>query len=273
MKSFIYYIGLAILLLSCEDVIELEVPNSETKLVVEGFITDHPGTQTIKLTESQAFFENTEAPPFSGATVTLTDDQGRNEILAENPVGSGLYTTDMAGEHGRLYMLNIDLPDGRTYRSEAELLISTPTLDSLYSRFVGEDEDGEAEYSIFFDSTDPPNETNFYRWKLTVNDSLRDDPIDLFFADDQFVSGPIRETELTFIPVRLGDSILVEMQSISEGHYIFLNELLQQTLSFGPFATPPASIKSNLINVDNPEDRALGYFGAIGVDRLKIVVE
>ena len=72
MKKLIYIAILSFFTFSCEDVIDLELPTSESKLVIEASINWIKGTsgneQQIKLTLSAPYFD-TEIPPANGALV------------------------------------------------------------------------------------------------------------------------------------------------------------------------------------------------------------
>ena len=61
MKNILYYILLLCLLTSCEEVIEVDLEESEPRLVVEASIIWFKGTegtdQVIKLTETTPFYE------------------------------------------------------------------------------------------------------------------------------------------------------------------------------------------------------------------------
>ena len=61
---------------SCEDVIDIDVPSSEPKLVIDASINWFKGTsgnlQEIKLTLSAPYFDN-EIPLVNGAEIIITD--------------------------------------------------------------------------------------------------------------------------------------------------------------------------------------------------------
>ena len=64
---------------ACTDVIDVEVPTEETKLVIEASINWEKGTsgsdQTIYLSKSTPFFETNGNVPVSGASVVITNNK------------------------------------------------------------------------------------------------------------------------------------------------------------------------------------------------------
>src|SRR5512145_2625953 len=67
--------------------------------VIEGMITDRPGPYTIRLTHSTAI-ENMAIKPIQGATVTIFDDLGNQEVLEETE--PGIYQTSISGIRGQI---------------------------------------------------------------------------------------------------------------------------------------------------------------------------
>ncbi len=71
MKKLIYIAILTFFTFSCEDVIDLDIPTSEPKLVIDASINWFKGTsgneQEIKLTLSAPYFDS-EIPPANGAS-------------------------------------------------------------------------------------------------------------------------------------------------------------------------------------------------------------
>ena len=70
MKKALYILIASVVLLSCEDTIDINLRDAPSALVVDAFINDLPQVQTINLLSSQPYFE--EGRPQFGRT---------NEIL------------------------------------------------------------------------------------------------------------------------------------------------------------------------------------------------
>ncbi len=80
---------------ACERVIEVEIEESERRLVVEGrieLVKEAPGgVQSIRLTTTDAFFSNRAPPPATGAQVIVLDGAGGVFPFVETQ--PGLYET------------------------------------------------------------------------------------------------------------------------------------------------------------------------------------
>ena len=76
----------SILIISCIDRINIEVPDSySSQLVVDGVITDEPGPYTVTLTKATRIekFLQFHREYVTEAKVTIADNEGNAEVLAE----------------------------------------------------------------------------------------------------------------------------------------------------------------------------------------------
>jgi len=270
MKKFAFILFL-ILAYSCEDVIDIELPNSEPRLVIDASINWFKGTagneQSIKLSLTAPFYD-VNVPPATNAQVTITDSNNTNYefIEVEN---SGVYVNNaFQPEINGVYNLKINY--------NGDLFVATETLKSvsaierveqnLEGGFSGE----ETEIKAFF--TDPANEENYYFFEFTP--SLPVIPT-LEVYKDEFVNGNeifgfYVEEDLDF-----GQSVVIRNYGVSERFYEYMFVLLQQSTDSGggPFETQPATVRGNCSNQTNPENFPLGYFRLSEVDELTYTVE
>lgn len=274
MKYSIIIFLLIILTTSCQEVVDLDLPEGKTRLVVDGGISNLPGKSHIKLTYTAPYFDDNEAPVVSDAMLILSDNFGMRDTLTESPANSGIYSSEQTGQLGHVYTLDIYLADGKHYRSAPELLYESPPLDSIYfdeNLAFSEEDKG---YNIFLDTKDPPEVENFYRWKHFVNGIPQNEPLDLVLGFDEFIDGnALIGIQINLNPVQLGDTVRAEQWAISQSYYDYLFTLQQQTAFIGGlFDPPPAPIKGNVYNVDDPEDYALGYFHVSGLSWIEGIV-
>ena len=102
MKNIIYILfALLTITTGCQDVIELEVPEGRTRLVVDGLVTDASATQTVKLKYTAPYFSNTSTPAATGAEVFITDNEGNKFLLEESE--PGLYQADFQAQVGNSF--------------------------------------------------------------------------------------------------------------------------------------------------------------------------
>ncbi len=266
MKTYIQLLLLFIIaqLVSCEDVVDVEVQNGPTRLVVEASINWEKGTsgnvQTIKLRSSTPFF-NTASNPVTGATVVVinnANDETYNFVDQNN----GEYrTTTFEPVLGQSYSLQI-IHDGEVY-SATETMTSVADITEVFQDTEDGFEDDVLEVHIAF--TDPIEMGNNYLFRFQREGDLL--PV-LEVAEDEFVNGneidwwyEIEEDEdNNILPFAPGDIVAIEMFGISKDYYNYINILIEQLGGVGLFEATPVAVRGNCINETNPENYPFGYF-------------
>jgi|WetSurMetagenome_2_1015567.scaffolds.fasta_scaffold240970_1 hypothetical protein len=253
-----YTILLSVLLLSvltaCEEVISIDYKTSSSQVVIEGNVYDETGPYTINISKSVAIDDPSTYPPVTGATVTISDNAGNAETLAET--SSGIYqTSTLQGTPGRTYTLTVTA-DGQTYIANSTMPAAVE-IDSLYSSKMGDTEI----HQVNIDLTDPADIQNYYRLVDVVNGkSLGNDLI----ANDELSQGKEIKGTLFYNEedLKAGDILTIWLETIDKGVYTYFNTA---SLSNQNSATP-ANPKSNISN------KALGYFNACSVRKKSIVI-
>lgn len=269
-----YFILLSLLVFaSCQDVIDLNVPDGEVQLVVDGWLTDQAGEKQVLLATTANYFENTEPPRVTDALVVLNNENGAVDTLEEKE--AGVYVTSYVGVVGEVYHIYIRTAAGEEYRSSPEPLRSVPTISAIYATFKEETVFEDEGYYVSIDTEEPLGVGDYYRWKQYVNEGYLNEPFDLLYASDEFVDGnPIIGFEVTTDPLEVGDHYRIQQLSISKQAYEFFFQLQNQTAFIGSlFDSPPAALKGNIVNVDPTGKKALGYFGVSAVSEKEMVIE
>jgi hypothetical protein len=258
---------------SCQDVIDLDVPDGEVQLVVDGWLTNQVGEKQVLLATTANYFENTEPPRVTGALVILNNENGAVDTLEEKE--AGVYVTTHVGVIGEVYHIYIRTAAGEEYRSNPETLRSVPAISAIYATFKEETVFEDEGYYVSIDTEEPLGVGDYYRWKQYVNEEYLNEPFDLLYASDEFVDGnPIIGFEVTIDPLALGDHYRIQQMSISKQAYEFFFQLQNQTAYIGSlFDSPPAALKGNIVNVDPAGKKALGYFGVSAVSEKEMVIE
>ena len=258
---------------SCQDVIDLEVPDGEVLLVVDGWITDQEGEKQVLLSTTANYFDNIETPSVENATVVLFDENGAVDTLIES--SSGVYVTNYQGVVGKTYHIYIQTVSGEEYESNPELLKFVSTIAAVHAEFREETSFEDEGYYVSIDTEEPLGVGDFYRWKQYVNDTLLNEPFDLLYASDEFVDGnPIIDFDVTTKPLSLGDSYRIQQLSISREAFEFFTQLQTQTAFVGSlFDSPPAALQGNMVSVNSTDKNVLGYFGVSAVSEIGMVVE
>lgn len=298
------YLLLAFLLLinCCTKEFIPAVREEKELLVVEGLITDQPESNTIKLSKSLPLGPRSSTRPLDSCTVSISDDLGN--IFSLKQTNPGTYITDpetFKGEARRSYTLHITTNDGDkilNYESSPSEMKPVPPIDSLYYEKTVIKE--KTIYTpvingcqIFLDTHDPENNCKLFRWDYTETWLIRlpfSIPNQICWVTENSKAINIKSTDvlkeasvirfpLNYISnvtdrLKFKYSILVNQYSLNEDEYIFWENL--QTLAEhagGLYDIIPASVPSNLICKENPDENVLGYFSVSAKSSKRIFIK
>lgn len=287
MRSFFYPIFLLFSLLmfaSCEDVIQVDLPEGEAQLCVDGIVTNDTGVQLIKLRITQGYLDNAALKGARGATVKVTDLANRVFEFKEGSIpGNYEYRHPASdpfpfGIPGNVYSLTIDYM-GERFESIA-YMDSVPAIDSLGYEFLEQNVFGgdtiKAGYILTMKATDLPGEGDGYWFRTWKNGVRYNDPGDINLAYDA-AFGPGSDG-VDFIPpivfnlsperFQPGDSVWVECLSVGLPTFAYLSLSQSQMQNGGLFAEPPANVPTNIQNVNKDSGvKAVGWFAAAAISR------
>lgn len=296
-KLFIYLLALLGLhtFIACEEVVDIDIDAGTSQLTVDGWVTNRMETQKVKLTLSQGYFAETFNPPALNATVTVTDDLGDTYTFTDDD-NDGVYiwepTNEPLGRIGGTYGLSITY-NGETFVSSTEIR-RVPEIDSLVYRYEESNAFGPEGYYAEFYARDFVGTGDCYWIKTFKNGEYLNKPFELNAAyDASFSPGastdgipfitPIREginpipdpdVDPTPPPYEVGDSIYVELHSITEGVFFYLIELQAQLQNGGLFAVPTTNLPTNIFNTNpNSSVSAVGFFGGSAVNSAGVRVK
>src|SRR5690606_33923286 len=153
---------------SCEDVIDVDVPTAQPRLVIEASLDWEKGTtgsdQIIKLSMSTPFFDTDEITTVTGATVTVTNED-TSEVFPFTDQNDGTYTTTgFVPILNNTYSLEI-VYNGQTYTA-TETLMPVTNINEVTQSIEGGFDDELLELNLYF--TDPAGIENFYLIKYDV---------------------------------------------------------------------------------------------------------
>lgn len=297
MKRFAFlFLVLSALCIGCEDVIDVDITEQETRLVVDGLIRVDRIEQyipiEIKLSLSSNFFE--ENLPTSAESVLITYEEIEDDIvvsqgsssLAETLPGSGIYVPDpnfSSDQRIRTSILDRDYlftlfvrHEGRLYLAQTKYVPVVPinSIRQGTSTLFG---DNETEVIVNF--TDEPVEDNYYLFDFDFGEYL--------VTEDEFYQG--QEFEFSFFydqSFEPGTILEISMLGVDKTFYDYMNQLIVQSGdSQGPFQTPAATVRGNVFdvtdldnidvlnNVDQPEVFPLGYFAIVQEQKAQVTIE
>ena len=256
--KYIYIFITIFLFTSCEDVIDLPLEEGPKRLVIDANINwqkggTENGTQSIRLTETTGFYDLT-VPVATGATVTVTNESG-TIILFDEEGNTGIYTTTNFVEPNpdELFILNISY-NGETFTAE-ERYKTVAAIENREQSIQPIFGTNLVKVEFFFQ--DPEGEENYYINQFNYPGFL----IDTYGArSDEFTDGQLNSVFIQDEDLVPGQKLTLYFYGGSKTYFNYFNLLLDQIEAGGPFATPPAEVKGNGINITNPDKKPLGYF-------------
>ncbi|MFM8914425.1 MAG: DUF4249 domain-containing protein, partial [Flammeovirgaceae bacterium] len=174
-------------LAACETVINPELKTAEPLLVVDAWVTNKPGSQTIVLSQSQAYFDNTLPPPVSSATVTVVENGNKTYTFTEETSRKGYYTwrptgAEVFGAVGNSYKLTIQV-NGEVYEASSKMG-PVPPVDSIVYKKNEPDQSNPDFYRAQFYAKDVIGRGDTYWIKTYKNGILLNKPSELNVAYD-----------------------------------------------------------------------------------------
>lgn len=276
-------------LFSCEDVVDLEVQEGVSQLAVDALVTNKAELQTIKLSLSQAYFDNTPVKPALGATVTVFDeDSVAHEFVDVKNNGNYVYdaTKKPLNKMGKQYALYIKY-GGEEYVSLSKLN-RVPKIDSLdykVERFPIKPDNGPQDgFQPQFYANDFKGEGDCYWIKSAKNHKYFSKSTQISVSYDGGFSQSSQTDGLLFIqPIRqsLGgelysdkDTLTVDVYSITKEQFNYLQIVQEVSSNGGLFATPLSNLPTNIINYNTQSTKkAIGFFGISAVSTAETVID
>ena len=248
---------------SCEKVIEIDLADSKSVIVIEATITSNKEPFTVLVSKTSSYFgASSSSDLVSGAIVSVRVENGKSRYFSES--SPGVYTLDKTfAQSNYWYIVNVEY-EGITYSARSYLNEMIPIADISLSYF-----DGfgifDSGYKVNCFIRDPAGVDNYYRMKIYVNGQLSNDGEINLYSDKLFDGKLIGLVQQSAV-FKETDTITVELQSIDEATYTYFSTLKSIT---GKEAIQSASPANPTSNFDND---ALGYFSAYSFDRKILVV-
>jgi Domain of unknown function (DUF4249) len=254
MKNILIAIIGVLTFCSCEKVVNIDLKNTEPKVVIEAIVDNSGRPAKVKITKSVSFSNTTTAPTISGAVVKITDNLGVSYSLLETLPGT--YTNNnLTGEIGKTYTLTV-LNAGLTYTGKSTIPRQA-FIDTVYQETAtipgstpgSADAKGKIATLVF---TDIVGFGDYVHVVQTINAKVDNT---LLVGDDQFTDGGNLPFQLSYnsnTKLKTGDIINIELRCIDKSTFKYLNGI--QEIQGGN--TVPANPDSNL------SGGCLGFFSA-----------
>lgn len=244
--------SLLVLLASCEEVIVLDLKDSESRTIIEATLNASARQCVVKATRSIGFYGAGEASYITGAAVELTDGSGKSTTLTE--LSPGNYSArDLNVSPSEIFKVMVTLSPEERYSAVSQVP-SAVYLDSIkIVRGFGDPRPTSPPiYLINPVWKDPAGVANFYRFKVTTNGKPQSGSFTI--TNDEPFDGTEVNIPLYRYGFSLGDTVNVEFQSIDSVSFSYFTQVNDMARPSFVSATPYNPIG----NFDNG---ALGYFG------------
>ena len=287
---FKYWIITILAISGCTDPINFETEPNAGYLVVEGLVTDAPGTNRVKLSRTGEFtniFEGGLERPVTSAVVTIIDDQNNTTDLVE--LSGGIYLTDslvFRGELGRTYTLRIETSNGQVYESTPELLEKKVSFDELKSEFKEFEIVNDNNILVTREGTELLVDMTFlegrnvfvrHSWRYAIDKRVFFD-IDYInvINSNNFSQNKVNDLSILLLEKNFGSlpqefRMEVSQFTLSRTAFNFWDALAKQRENGGSiFDAPPTRITGNIVNTGDPDEVVIGIFSAAGVTKREI---
>lgn len=284
MKKIIFIVLLVLTFTNCEDVIDIDIPSEEPRLIIDALIKVDTSRAfqnvRIKVGLTDAFFGEIAVTGLKQITITnlgINPTFGNPGFVVLLEVEPGVYEKDVGNQfltEGEL-ILQIDHED-QLYLARTYYVPSVP-IDNL-TQGAGTSLDG-GQTEIITTITDEVERDDFYLFDFDFNE--------FFLSKDKFYQG--QEFQFSYLYDRIlqpGEEVEISILGIDRAFFNYMNILIEQSKSnLDLFATPVATVRGNVINVtdidnidyfdnvDQTNNFALGYFAVVQEFKKKIVIE
>jgi hypothetical protein len=306
LKSIIT-VFLVITLCTCIDPYRPKLSGYPSLLVVDGLVTNENAPYEVKLSRTIQGVDEVPDKVSDAVVTISDETGKKTSLINSGDGIYKTDNNVFIGAIGKTYILDILTKDGKEYKSEPCTMLPVPEIDSLYYEknvgFTDNQSETHEGISIYIDSKEGDETNKNYRWEYEetwkfkvpnpqkfnyINDStiLLVDSVKEFCWRKQNSSeilinsisagqaNIILKEPLCFISPDLSDrltiqySILAKQFSISKKESEFWANLKTVNESGGDISgSQPFPVISNISNINNPEEKVLGYFRVSAVSQ------
>lgn len=260
MKLFIALIIGTLVVSSCTKVIDVNLNEANTVLVIEANYRAEDSTVNVLVTQTSNYFSNDPQPLINDAIVTITDYLGN--VTSIPFIANGNYElTSYIPVFGTAYTISV-VHGGITYTSSSTMnspISQNPVFYEFTEGFFG----SGSGYLVYLSYLDPVVEGDYTMAYLTINGELNSELSDIILSDDKLSNGNLIVRPLFQDLYEVDDTVHIELRTVSKDFYGYFTELQSLT---DPSSAAPANPDYQWTN------NALGYFSAYSSSREETVI-
>ena len=209
-----------------------------------------------------------EVPLSQFIEASITSFGGPVFKFIESPKAGEYISSNFIPVINEVYVLTV-VYNGATYTA-TERLKSVSPITKIVQNNEGGFTGKNIEIKTFYN--DPAGESNYYLYKYS--DSNR--PIIKYYADeDNLFQGNEFFSISQNDDLKIGDKVTVSHYGVSKEYYNYINILVSISggNGGGPFQSPPATVRGNIINTTNSANYPLGYFSLSEADTRNYTIQ
>jgi len=291
---------------SCIDPITINASSDDRILVIDGFFSTADAPQSVTLSYTRDVGDTTSDPALN-AQVSIVNGKGEKANYVEQQ--NGVYVVDnelFRGREGESYYLEIKLENGKEYQTEPQTIPAKVAPQAL--NFSIETEQSVNGFNVVVEKTfiklfiDTPlkkeGENLYLRWRTDEVYSFTDEacggldmprtcyiniisPQDIVTLSGRDLSEGVIQNIPVFTKIleprtpefETKHAFNVYQQSITKSAFEYLENVNKVALQDGSiFDAPPAAIRGNLFNVNDPNEQVLGFFEVSSIDTIRTFV-
>ena len=253
-KTLILLSSILFSLWGCQDVVDINTPESTPKLVVDALIGynnnggDPVSIGQVKLSLSAPYFNDSTPIVDTAEVFFINEESGARYTLEQDE--PGVYGTSFPTlEFNTDYSLEI-LYNNEVYRA-TEQLVPAAIINNIEQGDGYLIDPDETEITITIE--DIAGERNYYLFAFEFEDYL--------VSDDEFYQDNTLTFSYFYEDISAGDTVTITLLGITKRFSNYVNIVLSQTeASGGLFGSPIGTVRGNFINETNPDNFPLGYF-------------
>ncbi|MGB0932049.1 MAG: DUF4249 domain-containing protein [Chitinophagales bacterium] len=256
--TILFFFFCSIFLLSCEKIVEIDLPPIESQLVVESYIEPNL-PYILSLTQSTSYFDVGAFQSIGDAEVTITHLGKTDTLVYIDSLNFYIGTSGLVKYDEFPYTLEVEDGFGRkvsattSFKDIVQIDTITYSLnDSSQASvimFFDDQKDIENYYHVWFDNSESNDPDSLYHWSFS----------DKSIANQRSLRG-------TGFNFDQKDTITVRLYNIQKDFYDYLDTVNDAINANGSPLGRAARIESNI-------EGGLGIFTALSFDEEQIILE
>ncbi len=172
MRKILDYAFIGLLFFSCIDPVSPEFDFKEGLVFIEGFISNKPESSYVNVYISEVEYGIYDNKFINGSTIVFENFETQERVKLIENLDVYVPPQGFKAEIGEKWLLVVELPDGRVYKSLPEQLVGAVKIEKLKSvydptLFFSEQLNSYVPgHSVLTTFEDPSNEDNRYLWRF-----------------------------------------------------------------------------------------------------------